>query len=57
MAHRKILIMSLSALFAVAAIDPRPARPPRPEVQPTAEQIEAAVAYADLQAKLAVEAR
>jgi hypothetical protein len=54
MAYRRALIMGLAAFFAVLAINPARTEQPRPS-QPTAEQIDAALAYADLQAKLATQ--
>jgi len=50
--YRKMAIMSLTALVAVLSIDPRPAKPAAPAPQPSAAQIEAAVAYAEQQAHL-----
>jgi len=52
MMYRKMAIMSLTALVAVLSIDPRPAKPAAPAPQPSAAQIEAAVAYAEQQAHL-----
>jgi hypothetical protein len=57
MAYRRAMIMGLAAFFAVLAINPARTAQPRPLPQPTAEQIDAAMAYADLQAKLATEPR
>jgi hypothetical protein len=55
MAYRRAMIMGLAAFFAVLAIDPAPSEAPRSAPQPTAEQIDAAMAYASLQAKQATE--
>jgi hypothetical protein len=52
MTYRKMAIMSLTALVAVLSIDPRPAKPAAPAPQPSAAQIEAAVAYAEQQSQL-----
>jgi hypothetical protein len=55
MAYRRAMIMGLAAFFAVLAIDPAPTEASRAAPQPTAEQIDSALAYAALQAKLATE--
>jgi hypothetical protein len=49
------MIMGLAAFFAVLAIDPAPTEASRAAPQPTAEQIDSALAYAALQAKLATD--
>lgn len=51
MLYRKLALLSLSGLLAGLAVDAGPAA--RPQPQPTAAQVEAAVAYAALDAKLA----
>ena len=53
MAYRKMAIMSLAALVAVLSIDFTPARTSSPAPEPSAAQIEAAVAYAEHQADVA----
>lgn len=53
MAYRKMAITGLAALFAVLSIDLTPARTAAPAPQPSAAQIEAAVAYAQHQADVA----
>jgi len=53
MMYRKMAIMSLAGLVALLSVDPRPVKPAAPAPQPSAAQIEAAVAYAEQQAQLA----
>ncbi|MBV8687041.1 MAG: hypothetical protein JOZ90_06215 [Alphaproteobacteria bacterium] len=50
--YRKLVIMSVSAFFALMLGEPRPAARTVAEAQPTPEQVEAAVAYAARDADL-----